>query len=358
MDEPRAIRHTDALLTPYLCAALESEAETFLTQLLSAHAAPIMAGIIRRQLQVYGAGKNNARSQEAEDLHGEIVVQLLTRLRDSKLQPGGDEIGDFRGYVAVVTYHACHQYLRQKYPQRWRLKNKLRYLLTHREHFALWESAGREWFCGLATWRKQSQLPARAGQLQRLREQPEILQRAGLISGNAQRAELTELVSAIFQTVGVPVEFDELIGVVADLREIKEHHVSSRVDEERETSEARLPDPRASVATEVEQRSYLQRLWSEILQLPQSQRLALLLNLRDAQESVIALLPLAGVASLREIAAALALPVEELARLWNALPLDDATIAARLGVSRQQVINLRKAARARLGRRMQALDET
>ena len=39
------------------------------------------------------------------------------------------------------------------------------------------------------------------------------------------------------------------------------------------------------------------------------------------------LLPLAGVASLREIAAALALPVEELARLWNALPLDDVAIA-------------------------------
>jgi len=178
-----------------------------------------------------------------------------------------------------------------------------------------------------------------------LRDQPEILQRAGLISGNAQRAELTDLTRAIFQVVGAPVEFDDLVGVVADLQGITEHQVSSRVNEERETNEARLPDPRAGFATEIEQRSYLQRLWSEIVQLPQSQRLALLLNLRDAQEGVIALLPLAGVASLREIAAALALPVEELARLWNALPLDDATIAARLGVTRQQVINLRKAAR-------------
>lgn len=358
MDEPRALRHTDALLTPYLCASLESEAETCLTQLLSVHAAPIMAGIIRRQFQVHGAGKHNARSQETEDLHSEIVVQLLARLRDSKLQPGGDEIGDFRSYVAVVTYHACHQHLRQKYPQRWRLKNRLRYLLTHREDFALWESAEREWFCGLTAWREQSQVPARAGQLQQLHEQPQILQRAGLISGNVQRAELMELASAIFQVVGVPIEFDDLVGVVADLQGIKEHHISSRVDEEKETSEARLPDPRISVATKIEQRSYLQRLWSEILQLPQSQRLALLLNLRDAQEGVIALLPLEGVASLREIAAALALPVEELARLWNALPLGDAKIAARLGVTRQQVINLRKAARARLGRRMQALDET
>ena len=34
------------------------------------------------------------------------------------------------------------------------------------------------------------------------------------------------------------------------------------------------------------------------------------------------------------------------------MPLDDLTIAARLGVTRQQVINLRKSARARLTRRM------
>lgn len=358
MDEPRAIRHTDSLLTPYLCASLESDAETFLTQLLSDHAAPIIAAIIRRQLQVYGAGKDNARSQETEDLHSEVVVQLLARLRDSKLQPGGGEIGDFRGYVAVVTFHACHQHLRRKYPQRWRLKNRLRYLLTRREGFALWESAGREWLCGLAEWRGQPQPPARAaGRLRQLREQPQILRRTGLVSGDAQRAGLTELATAIFQAVGVPVEFDELVGVIADLQGVREPHVSSRVVKDRETDEARLPDPRVSVATEIEQRSYLQLLWSEILQLPQPQRLALLLNLRDAQEGVIELLPLAGVASLREIAAALALPAEEFARLWNALPLDDTVIAARLGITRQQVINLRKAARARLGRRMGALDK-
>jgi hypothetical protein len=40
-----------------------------------------------------------------------------------------------------------------------------------------------------------------------------------------------------------------------------------------------------------------------------------------------------------------------LSALWDQLPLDDLSIAARLGVTRQQVINLRKAARARLARR-------
>ena len=46
------------------------------------------------------------------------------------------------------------------------------------------------------------------------------------------------------------------------------------------------------------------------------------------------------------------MPAPELAALWPDLPLEDAAIAERLGLTRQQVINLRKSARARLGRRM------
>ena len=68
------------------------------------------------------------------------------------------------------------------------------------------------------------------------------------------------------------------------------------------------------------------------------------------------LLPLTGIASIRQIAEAVAIPAEEFARLWNDLPLDDAALALRLGVTRQQVINLRKSARARLARRMTAVE--
>jgi hypothetical protein len=47
---------------------------------------------------------------------------------------------------------------------------------------------------------------------------------------------------------------------------------------------------------------------------------------------------------------------EELTEIWNALPLDDVAIAAHLGVTRQQVINLRKSARERLVRRMKTAE--
>ncbi len=115
-----------------------------------------------------------------------------------------------------------------------------------------------------------------------------------------------------------------------------------------------LPDRRASVVDELLGREYLRRLWDEVCQLPVRQRVALLLNLRDEQgRGVAVLLPLTGTASIRAIAEALEIPVAELADLWSTLPHDDARIADRLGVTRQQVINLRKSARDRLVRRLQ-----
>src|SRR5205085_11863617 len=122
--------------------------------------------------------------------------------------------------------------------------------------------------------------------------------------------------------------------------------------------EADIPDGSAHAAsgnrleTKLDQRAHLEKLWAEICELPLRQRVALLLGLRDAQgRGVLALLPLIQIASLRQIAAALSLSAESLATLWNQLPLEDRAIAEAIGVTRQQVVNLRKCARERLRRR-------
>ena len=76
-------------------------------------------------------------------------------------------------------------------------------------------------------------------------------------------------------------------------------------------------------------------------------------DFRDADgHGVIFMLPFTGLVTMRGIAEVLEIPAPELAALWRTLPLDDAAIAMRLGITRQQVINLRKSARARLGRRL------
>ena len=107
---------------------------------------------------------------------------------------------------------------------------------------------------------------------------------------------------------------------------------------------------------EVRQQQLLKKVWDEIKVLPVNQRRALLLNLRDERgETVTGLLPMAGIASMRQIADALEMPAEDFAKIWGELPLDDAAIADLISATRQQVINLRKSARMRLARGMKAL---
>jgi len=99
-------------------------------------------------------------------------------------------------------------------------------------------------------------------------------------------------------------------------------------------------------------------LWVEIGELPLRQRVALLLSLRDDQgRGVLTLFPLVRVASIRQIAEALFMSAEHLATLRNELPLEDTAIAQSLGVTRQQVINLRKCARQRLLRRTKGVSQ-
>lgn len=114
-----------------------------------------------------------------------------------------------------------------------------------------------------------------------------------------------------------------------------------------------VADARSNVELTVQQRDYVRALWAEVSRLPRPQRVAVLLNLRDANgRGVIALFPLAGVAAIREIARILEMDAREFAGIFNDLPWDDNAIAAMLGCSRQQVINLRMAARKRLHARM------
>lgn len=112
-------------------------------------------------------------------------------------------------------------------------------------------------------------------------------------------------------------------------------------------------DETASVESSLVYRSALLEVWREIELLPPRQRVALLLGLRDENGSAIAsLLILLRIATFDQLAAAVELSREELAAIWDQLPLPDQAIAEQLDLTRQQVINLRKSARDRLGRRL------
>ena len=118
----------------------------------------------------------------------------------------------------------------------------------------------------------------------------------------------------------------------------------------------RIRDHSLNAAERLAQMQYLARLWREIGGLSLRQRLALLLNLRESgQASALSLFVETGIADLRQIAEALEFQADTFTILWNQLPLDDNSIAKHMGITRQQVINLRKSARDRLVRRMELL---
>ena len=352
MYEQSTMTDADPSLIPFLRATCEAEQERLLGSLISEQAGPLIRKIIRNRLRFRAASQAMLHDLESEDVYGEVVVRLLKRLREFKANPSGEAINDFHGYIAVTTLNACHDYLRKKYRQRRGLENKLRYLLIRTPEFELWQNEKGDWFCGLKGWKHQTINPLETNLIDRLRENAGSLLPA---STSDDRSRLTkDILAAVFDRAGRPVELSDLITIMANVLEVRESTVDSYDDQLFE----RIADPGPGSDTILELRVSLQRLWKEILELPSRQRAALLLNLRDKHGcDVIALIPDTHTASFQEIAEALDIPLERFAQLWQKLPLDDAAIAEQLGATPRQVIRLRKCARDRLIRRMRAYEK-
>jgi hypothetical protein len=158
--------------------------------------------------------------------------------------------------------------------------------------------------------------------------------------------DLAELAALVLKLAGRPVELNEMTQLCAN--------ITGAVDQPQDVDrlEDTLVDGAALASERTEMSAWVRQLWTEIGGLPGRQRTALLLNLRSAQGAAIELIEDLGVATFQELADVLGMTKEELAVLWSRLPLDDNEIAEKLGVERQQVINLRSAARQRLQRRM------
>lgn len=347
----------DPLLVPFVRAPPGAESERLLAALFTEHADPIVTKIVSYKMRAARDGGG------AEDVRGEVMLQLVRRLQNFRADYAVRPIRDFSAYVAAATYNACDRHISRKYPQRRRLKNGLRYLLTHRPGFALWQTGAGAWMAGLHEWREGKTTPegGRAGdgagvRLQKLRDDARVFARgADAKTDLSARENAFDLLNAVFAWAGVPVELDLLTGVVAEWWGVTDETVESDIggDVGAEGRAMQLADARPEPSVEAERRAYLTRLWREIVELPARQRAALLLNLRDEQgRTCVDLWTLTGVANIGAVAQALGMSVEEFSELWNELPLDDRRIAAHLGLARQQVINLRKSARERLSRRM------
>lgn len=341
---------TDSLLRLFAQTSDADEQDRALSALLTEHAAPVVSKIIRY--------KTRGANEEGEEIYSDVMLQLVGRLQQLRAVGNGNSIDDFNSYVAVTTYNACDRFLSRKYPQRRRLKNGLRYLLTHREGFALWQDEKLNYVGGFRRWQFGASRDDSSLKIQSLREDARAFERDAAVQNSwSEQKNAYELLTAIFEWTGAPVEIDLLVNVCAAWWNITDETIEVDAANTNEKGEQRPnmqhADARPDAYTETERRDYLQRLWNEIADLPPRQRAAVLLNLKDENgRGVIDLWLVVGVATVEKIAAVLEMSTEAFAELWNDLPLDDNRIAEKLNLTRQQVINLRKSARERLARRM------
>ena len=295
-------------------------AEDILHEMFSQYAEPLIQEIVASRLR--GRFK-----EDRQDLQSDIVLLVLSRLRAVRGSPETIQIHHFREYVAVLSYNACRHYYREKYPLRQLFKNRLRYVLNHDSRLAIWKEQ-EELVCGRKEWIGKKEVCSR-----------ESLENSGMVF--LQHQDTRDQLNKLFEKIQQPVRLEDLLEPFADAWQPTE------IDEEATLSS--LPVQEVSTLSRTE----LERAWREIVGLPVKQRVALLLSLRDDQgDGILLVFPASGIASARKIAETLDMAAEELAALWKDLPLGDLKIAEILGVTRQQVINLRKCARERIARRI------
>jgi hypothetical protein len=346
---PQAPPANDAVLLPFLHAANAADANERLCVLIEHDVRPLVTRIVRQK----AGGSTMAGSADVEDIAATCAAAVLERLTDLRAGRDVEPIASLSAYVAVVAYNGWHRFLRERFPVRARLKNRLRYLCGHHPALALWTDAAGALVCGLAAWRRDSPRVDPVARAAAAGDPGDGVARA--LGPDRRAGQLTEAdaAPALFRWAGGPLLLDDLVDLVGQLLGLADApEMRHGADDDRPAATDAIADPAPSVLAVLSDRGALARLWAEVEQLPIRQRLAVLLNLRDGDgQGVIALLPFTGVASIRRIAAVLEMPAPELAALWPALPLEDAAIAERLGITRQQVVNLRKSARARLGRK-------
>lgn len=311
----------DPLLAPLIDAADATARRRAIEEVLTRHVQPAIRMVVAR----YRGADRMLRREEADDVEAIVTLRLLRRLQRVGIDQSIENLVDF---TATLTYNAIYDVFRSRFPERTRLRNRIRHTLERDARFTTWQTP--------------------SGLLCGLRAMPEAAARAPVVVRGHLHGELSarlgDAIATILRDTGAPVAVGELARVLAELLGVTDAADATRAEQAQE----------AVQLTAVEQRQQLERLWTEIAALTREHRAALLLNLREAGGgNALALFISLGVATIDDVAAALGLTVERLAELWSNLPLDDASIAEILGVTRQQVINFRRSARERLLRRAQ-----
>lgn len=340
-------RSLDPLLVPFVSAPSDDDARTALSDVIATELQPIVRQVVRR----HAAARDGGPAADGEDVEHSVLLRLTHQLWRQRAELD-EPIENVAAYVARTASNACYERLRERRPQRARLQARLRYVFRHHVTLALWERRDGGWACGERAWRDGDQVlgwPAVAEWRGRISVPP--------AEAGSEATRLVRLTEEIVRTLGAPARLEDVVTLAADALGIVDDPIEPTITASGEYVIPRAPAGFAAEAPQadeqLDQQRFLEQVWREIGSLPVRQRVALLLNLTGpSSQDMLSLIPATGIATWQEIATTLEMEPASLEALVPGLPQDDHTIAALLGVTRRQVINLRKCARERLARRL------
>lgn len=324
----------DPVLVDFMAAPSGRELEAARIVLLRDQAGPVIEATLRRRSR--GPHTSVEDFEDVSSAALERVVRALQALRASR---GTAVISRFDAYCAACARTAWLDFQRARAPERVRLMHQLRYLLegpSADRRFVWREDAAGEGMAALAG----AEDAATPETLARLQSAPAATIQDWLgAQTDPANLPLATLLERVLRQAEGALPFELLLEAVAAARKVTDQ--PSALAWAREEPADATFTPRESA----EWRDHLRWLWTALGRLSLRQRTAFLLH-----SLVSADFEAEGIASLRQMAALLEIPAEEFVRLWAEIPLEDRRIAARLGLERQQIINLRRIARDHLGR--------
>ncbi len=314
-------------------------------ELIAVYADPIIKKVLLQRLNIYfSSSRKGLNPPEAEDLYQTVLLKLVAFFNANGAASSTRDICEIRRFVATITHNVCNDFLRMKYPERNRLKNKLRDLMRRHPDFSCWMMENRI-LCGLKNWVGQAESKQAERLVDDLNEKDDA-DEVGKLTDCA-RLPLSKLVAEIFSRCEGPIEIDHLVYIIARLHGIKDR-LNQSIEGDNQ-SLAQIPDSSVSYYEHLETKEFFLMLWRACCELSLGQRRAFILTSSDYMgESLLHRLLRERVITISQVYQSLDLTREFLASLWDKLPMDAATAAVELGTSAQMIAKWRHRAMRKL----------
>lgn len=241
MDGPsQTAESAQDILRLYLAADDEHQARLLLERLIQEHADPVVKAVVRRKMGVHldytrrldqvasdgiQAGPKRSVELDAEDVHASSVLNLLEHLWALRGSGQADDtIQDFRAYVGRISLNAFAMHMRQRFPERHRLRRKLWYLTKNHSPvsgFALWQGQDSdEQIYGFRDWEGR---PTKfTGNYQRWQQDPSEFQAEALAGRDPRGLSFPKLVAQILNWVEAPMNMDDMVNGLVQLLGVRE----------------------------------------------------------------------------------------------------------------------------------------